>query len=73
MQRRAFITAGALLAFAPRALAHSLKELEDSLMANEKYFQPADSKASSFTLQDTDGHVTSLADLKGKVVVLHFI
>ena len=69
---------GALLlltvaSFAPRALAHSLKELEDSLMANEKYFQPADNKAADFTLQDAEGHVVSLKDLKGKVVVLHFI
>ena len=73
MQRRAFIMTGALLAFAPCAFAHSLKELEDSLMANEKYFQPADSKAADFTLQDADGHITGLKDLKGKVVVLHFI
>ena len=69
---------GALLllsvaSFAPQALAHSLKELEESLMANEKYFQPADGKAADFTLQDADGHVVSLKDLKGKVVVLHFI
>ena len=73
MHRRAFIMAGALLALAPRALAHSLKELEDSLMANEKYFQPADGKAADFTLQDANGHITGLKDLKGKVVVLHFI
>ena len=65
--------AGALLALAPHAMAHSLKELEDSLMANEKYFQPADVKAADFTLQDADGHITGLKDLRGKVVVLHFI
>ena len=55
------------------ASAHSLKALEDQLTASEPDIQVANRPAPAFTLQDADGHVTSLADLHGKVVVLYFI
>lgn len=54
-------------------LAHSLDEVDQNLRDNEKYFQPADSPAPAFALQDSDGRAVGLADLRGKVVVLNFI
>lgn len=55
------------------AHAHSLKDLEAMLGDKEKYFQPIDKAAPDFTLRTADGESVSLADLRGKVVVLHFI
>ena len=55
------------------ALAHSLKEFEEQLSAQEEYFQPIDKPAPDFRLQDAEGHVVRLSDFRGKVVVLHFI
>jgi protein SCO1/2 len=64
----------ALLALnASMVAAHSLDELEAQLGDREKYFQPIDKEAPDFVLQDAEGHQVSLADLRGKVVVLHFI
>ncbi len=63
----------ALVATAPMVSAHSLHELETALGDREKYFQPIDKDTPDFTLQDTGGRVLGLADLHGKVVVLHFI
>jgi len=54
-------------------LAHSLEEVDQDLRDKDKYFQPVDSEAPSFSLQDADGRVVSLAGLRGKVVVLNFI
>lgn len=54
-------------------LAHSLEEVDQDLRAMEKYFQPVDSEAPGFTLQDAKGRTVSLSDLRGKVVVLNFI
>ena len=53
--------------------AHSLKSLENQLNNREKYFQPLDKEAPDFTLLDADGRTVGLRDLRGKVVVLHFI
>lgn len=53
--------------------AHSLKSLENQLYNKEKYFQALDKKTPDFTLQDADGKSIGLRDLRGKVVVLHFI
>src|SRR6266700_4160858 len=63
----------ALGATAPMVSAHSLHELETALGDREKYFQPIDKDTPDFTLQDAGGRVLGLADLHGKVVVLHFI
>ena len=64
----------ALLALsASMVAAHSLDELEAQLGDREKYFQPIDKEAPDFVLQDAEGRQVSLADLRGKVVVLHFI
>jgi protein SCO1/2 len=61
------------LAAGPAALAHSVEELESMLGNREKYFQPLDKEAPGFTLRTADGETVGLADLRGKVVVLHFI
>jgi protein SCO1 len=62
-----------LLASASTVAAHSLDELEAQLRDREQYFQPIGKDAPPFTLEDADGRAISLEDLRGKVVVLHFI
>jgi protein SCO1/2 len=61
------------VAAAPVASAHSMKSLEDDLHKKEFYFQPLDKEAPDFALMDADGRKVGLRDLRGKVVVLHFI
>ena len=39
----------------------------------EKFFQPLDKPAPDFVLRNADGGSVGLSDLRGKVVVLHFI
>jgi protein SCO1/2 len=63
----------ALLAVAPVARAHSLDEVESLLIDEEKYFQPLDEPESDFTLRTADDRIVRLADLRGNVVILHFI
>jgi protein SCO1/2 len=53
--------------------AHSLEELEGQLGEREKYFQPIGKAAPEFTLEDPEGRAVALQDLRGKVVVLHFV
>ncbi len=55
------------------ATAHSLDDLEAMLGDREAYFQPLDKPAPEFALQDASGKLVHLSDLRGKVVVLHFI
>lgn len=57
----------------PGVSAHSVEDLESMLGDREKYFQPMDQEAPQFTLHTAQGEAISLADLRGKVVVLHFI
>lgn len=59
--------------FAVTARAHSLGEVEAMLGDKEEYFQPLDEAAPDFTLRTADGAVVRLADLRGKVVVMHFV
>jgi protein SCO1 len=64
----------ALLAVSAANLAaHSLDELEAQLGDREQYFQPIDREAPPFALADAEGRAVSLKDLRGKVVVLHFV
>ena len=53
--------------------AHSLEEVQQDLRERENYFQPIGRAAPDFTLEDAGGHAVELEDLRGKVVVLHFI
>jgi len=53
--------------------AHSLEELQGELGDREKYFQPIGKAAPDFTLEDAKGRAVALEDLRGKVVVLHFV
>ncbi|MGH6947499.1 MAG: SCO family protein [Kiloniellales bacterium] len=63
----------AALIAAPAAFAHSLEDLESMLGDKEKYFQPVEKEAPGFALRNADGESVRLADLRGQVVVLHFI
>lgn len=67
------IAAIILAALASPALAHSLDYVEQQLMEKEDYFQPVDSEAPDFALEDAAGNPVEMADLRGKVVVLNFI
>ena len=61
-----------VVAAAP-ALSHSLDELEQDLLAKEKYVQIVDTAAPDFTLRNDRGETARLSDLRGKVVVLWFV
>ncbi len=61
-------------ALAPAAAgAHSLESLQEQLFEKEKFFQIKNRPAPEFGLQDADGKPISLTDLRGEIVVLHFI
>jgi len=62
-----------LVVLTANAAAHSLDELEAQLGDREQYFQPIDRNAPPFALEDCEGRAISLDDLRGKVVVLHFV
>ena len=62
-----------LVSLSAAAWAHSLKDLETLLGDKEKYLQSVDKAAPDFALQDADGKPVRLSDMRGKVVVLHFI
>jgi protein SCO1/2 len=70
---RAALTIVALFALIAPAAAHSLEEVDQDLREKEQYFQPVDSDAPAFSLQDAEGRPVSLGDLGGKVVVLNFV
>jgi protein SCO1 len=55
------------------AWSHSLEYVQQQLSDSEGYFQPVDSAAPDFALQDAEGRTVRMTDLRGKVVVLHFI
>jgi protein SCO1/2 len=62
-----------MLSVVTDARAHSLKELERLLGDRERYFQVVDKATPDLAMQDADGRSVRIAELRGKVVVLHFI
>lgn len=68
----AFVAVAVAFAAADVA-AHSLEEVEEGLSEREYYVQMVERPAPAFTLQDAGGRQISLADYRGKVVVLWFI
>lgn len=73
LTRRLVVASALMPVLAPFAGAHTLEDVESDLLAKEKYFQPVDTDAPEFNLQDADGKSVMLSDSRGKVVVLHFI
>jgi protein SCO1 len=71
--RLAGISVVLAIALATTGFAHSLEELQVRFGGREKYFQPIGQPAPDFTLEDADGRSVALQDLRGKVVVLHFV
>ncbi|MEP6567369.1 MAG: SCO family protein [Mesorhizobium sp.] len=71
--RHLVAVAALIVGFAHGAQAHSLDEVDAMLEGDEKYFQSIDKPAPDFTLRTADGRVVRTTDLRGKVVVLHFI
>lgn len=53
--------------------AHSMEDVEASLNEKERYAQFVDRPAPLFDLTDSEGSTLSLAELKGKTVVLNFL
>lgn len=62
-----------VLASLEPALAHSLENLQQDLFKKEQYFQFKDESAPDFFLEDADGKSVALSNLRGKVLVLHFV
>ncbi|MGQ0485101.1 MAG: SCO family protein [Hyphomicrobiales bacterium] len=73
VSRRVVLCLAMTAGFASPALAHSLKELEQSLREKDKYFQAVDTATPDFTLQDASGKTVRWRDFRGKVIVLNFI
>jgi protein SCO1 len=65
------LVAGAVAA--PASAHHPGHDLDEAMGSKEQVFQTVDQPAPDFTLEDADGREVSLADFRGKVVVLHFI
>ena len=53
--------------------AHTIQELEEVLGKQEFYVQITNRPAPEFSLQDANGAKVTLADFRGKVVILNFI
>lgn len=63
----------AFAALATPTLSHSLDFVQQQLIEKEDYFQPVDSDVPDFALEDAAGSPIEMSDLRGKVVILHFI
>lgn len=61
------------LSFSPMAWSHDLGSMEKHMSEAEPYTQVMNQPAPGFSLQDPDGKPVSLADFRGKPVVLYFL
>lgn len=73
MIRLLIVALAAGLVAGPAAAHHPGHRLDEVMGSREKYFQAVDKEPPAFSLSDADGRPVTLADFKGKVVVLHFI
>jgi protein SCO1/2 len=55
------------------ASAHSLESLQQDLFKKEQYFQIKDVPSPDFVLENAAGKPVALRDLRGKVIILHFV
>ncbi|MEQ8249583.1 MAG: SCO family protein [Alphaproteobacteria bacterium] len=55
------------------AAAHSLEDVEQQQLRREPYVEIVNRPAPAFVFEDSTGREVSLADFKGKVVILYFI
>ena len=70
----ALLVAGTLFPRRGALAHHPAGGAEARLSERERFFQPLEAKtAPDFALQDAEGRRVGLSDLRGKVVVLHFI
>ena len=68
------LIAGLWICALPAAVvAHSLDELEETLLEREAYLEVVYRPAPGFTLRTAAGEAVSLTDFRGQVVVLNFI
>ncbi|MFC4350871.1 SCO family protein [Fodinicurvata halophila] len=56
-----------------QAHAHSPENLGSMMGDKEKFFEPVDKEVLGFALHTADGETVRLDNLRGRVVVLHFI
>ena len=63
----------AIVLVSPDGMAHSVEDVEATLRDRERYVEIVSRPAPAFTLKDAGGKSVSLADFRGKVVVLQFI
>ena len=62
-----------LLSGPPVSAHHPGARLDELMGSKERYFQIIDRPVPDFTLQDADSRKIASADLRNKIVVLHFI
>ena len=73
MTRLLIIALAAALMAGAAVANHPGHQLDEVMGSKEKYFQAVGKEPPAFSLSDADGRPVTLADFKGKVVVLHFI
>ena len=73
LDRRAALAVIAAVIARPALANHPGEDLDARMLEMEKYFQPIDTQAPAFELQDAGGNPVRLSDFDDKVVVLHFI
>jgi protein SCO1/2 len=68
-----FTLGAGLWLLAAGAGAHSINEAQKELQKQDRYIQMVNYEAPGFALEDPHGRKVSLADFRGKVVILNFI